>query len=118
LLALQALSRDLLCGDNDLLSCIANFYARCLFRLPDWGRWIICRWNMVLGSELAERLTGSGRHALERTRRFPGQPNIVVQNMPGAPLPAKSMTVSPSASPTWNTKGPSRPLPDHSAVEI
>jgi hypothetical protein len=40
LLASQALSRDLLCGDNDLLSCIANFCARCLFRPPAWG-WII-----------------------------------------------------------------------------
>jgi hypothetical protein len=31
LLASQALSRDLLCGDNDLLSYIVNFYARYLF---------------------------------------------------------------------------------------
>jgi hypothetical protein len=56
LLALQALSRDLLCGDNELLSYIANYYARCLFRFPEWGRWIICRRNGILSLELPDGL--------------------------------------------------------------
>jgi hypothetical protein len=59
LLASQALSRDLLCGDNDLLSRIANFYARCLFRPRASGSWNI--WRSAINGDRTPRVLPSGR---------------------------------------------------------
>jgi len=49
LLASQALSRDLLCGDNDLLSCIANFYPGCLPGSPFWTGGLFAPLKQALG---------------------------------------------------------------------